>query len=556
VISFTQTPRLLLLLLVLALIGGPVLAILQLILSDNFAGLRELMNNPKTLGVLVTTLKLALLAAVASVLTGLVVALAVQNLPAGLRRYASAIPLMPMLIPAVAHVIGFVFLFSPENGYINTMLRALPFFSHLTSGPINIYSEWGIITYTGLHLSTFVYLFISSGLKDMGNEYANAASVCGASPTRTLFKVVLPALTPAIMYSSLVSILMALGQFTAPLILGRREGVNVITTEIYLLTSEYPLNYALCAAYALPLMVVALVLIYSQTRVMKNKDRYIGRGNTLYTETPKNRLSTFSCCSIVVAYLCFGAILPILALTFVALSPFWSGTITFGNLTLANIKYVLGDAVVIESFLTTMKIGGLTLLIVLPLGMLVSLSIYFTSGTNGRLAKVLDVVATVPLAVPGALMSFGFLYIYSQTSFGLYGSAFGLILALVCVKLPYSVRYQLSSLIALGGTQIEAARVSGLGPVRIFFSIILPLAKVGITASAIVILVMLVQEFGVTVMLRGATTNVMSVVLYDMFSTGGIYPRVAAMALVMTFITLVGVLVAIKVGGTKAFEGK
>lgn len=552
----SQLPRLFLFLVVLALVCGPIIAICSLIAADNFSGLRQLIANPKTLVVLWTTLKLAFLAAAASVITGMTVAIAVYNLPLRLRKISAVVPLIPMLIPAVAHVIGYVFLLSPENGYINSMLRTLPFFSHLTSGPINIYSEWGIITYTGLNLSSFVYLFISSGLKDMGNEYANAASVCGASPTRTLFRVVLPGLRPAILYSSMVSILMALGQFTAPLILGRREGINVITTEIYLLTSEFPLNYELCAAYALPLIIVAIGLIFMQTRMMRNKERYIGRGNVAYAETPKHLATTLLCLLIVLGYLCIGAILPIMALTFVALSPFWSGAINFSNLTLANIHYVLADEVVRESFFTTLKIGALTLVIVLPLGMLVSLAIYFTNGTNGRLARCLDTLASIPLAVPGALLSFGFLYIYTQTQLGLYGTSLGLILALVCVKLPYSVRYQLSSLIALGASQIEAGAVSGLSPSRIFFSIILPLAKVGITASAIVIFVMVVQEFGVTVMLRSTSTNVMSVVLYDMFSTGGIYPRVAAMALLMTFVTLVGVLLAIKFGGTKAFEGK
>jgi iron(III) transport system permease protein len=128
------------------------------------------------------------------------------------------------------------------------------------------------------------------------------------------------------------------------------------------------------------------------------------------------------------------------------------------------------------------------------------------------------------------------------------------VLAFVTVKLPFSVRYQLSTLIAVGSTHVEAARANGSGPVRTFFYIILPLARTGIAAAAAVIFVLLIHEFGVALMLRSADTNVMSVVLFDLYNTGGLYPRVAAMALLMTVITMIGVFGAIWVGGVKAFE--
>ena len=99
-----------------------------------------------------------------------------------------------------------------------------------------------------------------------------------------------------------------------------------------------------------------------------------------------------------------------------------------------------------------------------------------------------------------------------------------------------------------------SARVSGGKPIRTFFQIVLPLARTGIAAAAAVIFVLLLQEFGVALMLRAPDANVMSVVLYDFYSTGGLYPRAAAMAVLVTAITMVGVVLAIALGGVKAFE--
>jgi len=75
-----------------------------------------------------------------------------------------------------------------------------------------------------------------------------------------------------------------------------------------------------------------------------------------------------------------------------------------------------------------------------------------------------------------------------------------------------------------------------------------------VAIAAAVIFVLLIHEFGVALMLRSAETSVMSVVLFDLYNAGGLYPRVAAMALLMTVITMLGVAAAISVGGVKAFE--
>src|SRR5205085_1430536 len=103
----------------------------------------------------------------------------------------------------------------------------------------------------------------------------------------------------------------------------------------------------------------------------------------------------------------------------------------------------------------------------------------------------------------------------------LYGTQFGLALAFVTVMIPFAVRYQLATLIAIGRTTTEASRANGGGFARTFFLIILPLARSGIAAAAAVIFVLLVHEFGVALMLRSAETNVMSVVLFELYSTGG-----------------------------------
>jgi iron(III) transport system permease protein len=63
--------------------------------------------------------------------------------------------------------------------------------------------------------------------------------------------------------------------------------------------------------------------------------------------------------------------------------------------------------------------------------------------------------------------------------------------------------------------------------------------------------VLLTHEFAASLLVRASTTQVMGTILYDYWGNGT-YPLVAAIALVMTAVTTIGVVVAVLVGGSDA----
>ena len=76
--------------------------------------------------------------------------------------------------------------------------------------------------------------------------------------------------------------MIGLGQFTAPLFLGTRANVSVITTEIFRMREQYPIDYAVTAALGLPLLVFGIASIVWQRKVVGDQRKYIttsgGRG--------------------------------------------------------------------------------------------------------------------------------------------------------------------------------------------------------------------------------------------------------------------------------------
>ena len=77
------------------------------------------------------TFLLALASSVIAVVVGTLLAWCASMLPQPVRRVGQLLPLLPMVMPLAAKVTGFIFLLSPQIGYLNALLRKLPFLDHL-----------------------------------------------------------------------------------------------------------------------------------------------------------------------------------------------------------------------------------------------------------------------------------------------------------------------------------------------------------------------------------------------------------------------------------------
>ena len=117
-------------------------------------------------------------------------------------RFLRILPILPIVVPAIASVLGWSFLFSPHPGYLNALLRHLPWWHHLYEGPVDIYTLPWIIIITGLALTSFIYLFVSAGFENINGELLEAAQVSGSSPAGVFFRVTLPLLRPSLIYGA------------------------------------------------------------------------------------------------------------------------------------------------------------------------------------------------------------------------------------------------------------------------------------------------------------------------------------------------------------------
>ena len=128
-----------------------------------------------------------------------------------------------------------------------------------------------------------------------------------------------------------------------------------------------------------------------------------------------------------------------------------------------------------------------------------------------------------------------------------------MILVYVTLMLPFTTRMQLSGLVALGDTYVEASRVSGANTVETNVRVILPLMRSTLGGAAALMFVLLTHEFAASLLVRSPTMQVMGTALFD-YWTNGSYPLVAAIALVMTVVTAIGVTLAVAIAGSDVFN--
>ena len=534
------------------LVLSPVLQLQWRAFLDGGSAFVRMQDLPRIGTTLGTTIVLAILSSILAVLMGTLLAWCASMLPQRVRRIGELAPLLPLVVPAVAAVTGWIFLLSPRVGYLNMALRSLPGLDRLEEGPFDIYSVTGIIIITGMLLSSFVYVFVFTGLKNMGQELEAAAAACGASPTMRFFTITLPLLRPSIIFATGVVFLLGLGQFTAPLLLGRTAKIDVLTTEMFYLTERFPVDFGLGAALGFPILALGLMVVLFQKLALGEQRRCV----VVSARSKYNVRETRWWAAVVIGlYLLVTTVLPLLALIYVSVSPFWTGSLIVPELTLRHWSSVLGNRGLVDAIWTSVKTSVIGIAILIPLGFFMAFALLQSTRIAKPVRMAIDLFATLPIAVPASLMGFGLLFVYSQPPIQIYGTTAVLVVTYVTLMIGHSTRLQFTTLVATGQEFLEASKASGAGPIRSLFQVMLPMCRKGIAATAALTFVLLFHEFSASLMVRSARTQVIGSVMYDVWA-GGIYSQVAVLALIMVVVTVIGVCIAGWLGGTDPTQQK
>ena len=462
--------------------------------------------------------------------------------------------MLPLFVPPLVAGVAWAILGSPKTGLLNTVLAQMG-----VDWRFNLYSLSGIIFVFGMYYAPYVYLFTSAALRNMDPSLEEAAEISGAGPVRTIFTVTFPLIAPAIVSSMLLAFVVMLGIYGAPAVLGAPSNIPVLTTYIFALTSWSPPKYNVAAAVAVVLMLVTGLMVVLQQRVLAGRSFTTVAGKAFRPRALNLGRWRFFTLALAIVYVFIVVVLPVTALLIAALRKFLfirDLTSLFDTRQYGWLHFIrlFDNPATINSIINTMKVG----LITAAIGGVLAFAIAYTvNRTQAPLRRVIDVIATVPVAIPGLVIGVAYLWAWIGLPGGFYGTIWILALAFVARFIPDTVKALSTSLMQIHRELEEAAWICGRGPLSTVVTIVLPLARPGVIAAMTLLFVLAIRELGSSLFLYSSSSMVMAVHLLGYYE-GGNFSVTAAFSLVQMVLLAVLITIAHRLsrGGTDAGVGR
>jgi iron(III) transport system permease protein len=461
---------------------------------------------------------------------------------------SDTLPIIPLMIPPLVGTIGWILLATPGPGFLNGFLRGLADLvglPHGETGPLDVYSWYGLIFLYVLYLVPQVYLTVAAALRNLDGALEEASRANGAGPLRTLVRVTLPAVRPSIGAGALLALLIAVAMFSVPVLIGTAARIDVLTVRIVqLMTNSFPAKVNVAIVWGLLMMVVVGSAWLMQARMLRaGRHATVGAGRA--SATTRVRLGRWRWPARVsmVVYMLATSILPLAAVIVVSLQPFWTQAIRPELLSFDSYNTLLFEQELTRTSLRNslmLGIGGATLAMALAA---VS-AFYIRRADGGIVSRLVDGTTKLPGAFSQVVIAVALISAFAGPPFALSGSLLLLLIAYLIFYMPQATITAGSALSQVDRSLSEASLISGASEGRTFRKVVLPLMTPGLAAGWVFVFVLMAGDVTGSVMLATTGTPVVGYTMLDLF-VNGTYPLVAAMGATISVVTSAVVLAAL-----------
>ncbi|MCC7425390.1 MAG: iron ABC transporter permease [Alphaproteobacteria bacterium] len=467
-----------------------------------------------------------------------------ERTDARLGLFGDILPLIPLLMPAVAKAIGWVFLASPGAGFLNGLIAAT--LGKIGLGfQINIMSWPGVIFVYALYFIPYVYLLVSAALRNVDPALEEASRISGAGSFATLRKVTLPAVKPALFGSALLIVIVGFSLYSVPVIIANRAGIDILSVRIIrLLTFTFPPRIDQAVVLSTLMLAAILGVWLIQRHVMAS-----GNFATIGGKSARHALVALGpwkwvARAAMIFYVLATSVMPLGAILIVAFQPFWQPQIDIAQLSWRNFEEAFAETTTREGLTNSLMLGASGGLVGILLAAAIAL---YVSRNPGALSRLVDGVTKLPAALSHIVIAVGFLIAFSGPPLHLSGTFTILFLVYLVIYLPEASIAATAAVAQVGRDLMEASAVCGGSPTRTFFRVLIPLILPGLIAGWALLFVLMAGELTASSLLAGVGTAVIGFVILDIWEQGT-FGSLAAIAGTYTLITATIVLVAMRFG--------
>ncbi|MGE8547797.1 MAG: ABC transporter permease [Alcaligenes sp.] len=463
------------------------------------------------------------------------------NMP--MKGLFTVLSIVPMMIPHLLFSVSWALLLNPSNGLLNMMLQNT---FGLQEAPLDIYSLWGMILVEGLLNMPIAYLIIAPAMASFDVSLEESSRVFGGGVWRTLVRVTLPVLRPAILAAFILAIVRSLASYAVPRVLGTPGRVDVLATYLFeMISTGFAPDYGKAAALGMSVLSASIGLIVLYRYLTAESSKYVtisSRGfKPTLIELRRAKTPLFIVVGIISILM---IVLPVAVLLYTSMIPYSMvpSAKAFSMMSWANWIDVLQDPlskVAMKNSLFLAVVGA-------TLGVLLSLFVaYVVVKLRTRAAGLLDTLSFLSFSFPGIVIGIGFMWFFVQTP--LYATLTALLLAYIAAYLPYGIRPLSAAFVQVHAHLEESSLVSGASSLTTMRRIIVPLLIPGVVSAWILMATMYIRELTVSVVLSRPGTEVLAVQILS-YAEDGLWGKLSALGIIMILISTALVLLAMYIG--------
>ena len=513
---------------------------------------------------LLNTVLLAVGTCVVSILYGGLFAFLITRTDLAWRKYLSSIFIFPYIMPQWTLAVVWQNLFNSNavTGTSNGLLAAL--------FGVNMPIWWckrlfPSLMVLGLHYAPFAYILIGGIFRNMDANLEEAATILDTPKWKTMFRITLPMVKPAILSTILLVFGSAMGSYPVPHYLG----LSTLSTKYVSMNSKYTGEASILAIIMMAFGVAIMLLNQLSLRSRKNYTTVTGKSGQI-SKITLGKTGRVVIALILVILTFFTSIFPIISFAFETFLPnpgdysfLYTGDasnlttkwwVTAENVTengMYGQKGILYNETIWRAFKGTILVSVACALLAGSIGTMIGYAV--SKNRRSRWANYVNSVAFLPYLMPSIAVGVAFFILFSTEKLNL-SNTYTLLIIVGTVKyIPFASRSSLNSMLQLSGEIEEAAIIQDIPWIKRMTHIIIPIQKSSIISGFLLPFMTCLRELSLF-MLLCVQGFILSTTL-DYFDEMGLYAFSSGINLILIVTILVCNTLVNKITGASLDKG-
>jgi iron(III) transport system permease protein len=458
------------------------------------------------------------------------------------RGLFSYLSIVPMIMPPLVGVMGFVFILG-RAGTVNILLMDYLGFET----PINfMYGIQGVLLVETLHLFPLMTLSIVDAMGKISPSLDEAAESVGSRGLRKFWDITFPLTTPGYVSGALLVFIWTFADFATPLVVGVDD---LLASQAYLNIVQFVDRrlFKMGIVISAIMVIMAILFLVVAKKYVSIKDY----SSLSYSVIERKKLSPAARLGVVL-FLAAILVLAFIPYLGIALDSFGKGW----ALTPFPVKYTIQyfQRVAFETpkfIINSLLYAGISVLICIVVGVPLA---WVGARTKLPGREFLDSMTTLILALPGTGIGIAYMRAFRDPLPYIDVAFIGLWIVIPVVlgvrRLPYTVRGTYASLQIVHKSFEEAGESVGATKMTTFKDITLPLIWKGVLVGSLYSFILALQEASATLLLVVPGHEMMTVGIFN-FYIGGSVNEAAALGLILIVLGAACLFVINRVAGTK-----